>query len=331
MKKIFFALAVLVLAFTGCSQEDEAIQTNEQKAVKVVVNMDKPGFGTDARAARQGWEPNDEVVAVLNNGNVFRYLKLTYDGTLKTWETKVLEPNAEGVYGEVTGPRGLSDLFRTGEENTTSGAVKAAYFSSGIVAVYGADPTSPDVEIVTNGTPNSSMPLCECVMTCETDNGYTLEMTDDDELVLTLNITMVPRVAQFTIRGLSNTDENLLVIIDSGTITGYTGGFITSSGIVFKMNNICRSGAPFWTHDNEDGISFYAHPWETVTEEDDDDYTYSEEFTELGTFNFAVRTSDGVFERSFTGKTDLKDGGAVIMDGPTTSPSKWTLVDDMEK
>ena len=328
MKKMFFALAALVLAFTGCSQEEEAIQVSEKKAVKVVVNMDKPGFGEDARAARQGWEDGDVVVAVLNNGNVFRYLKLTYDGTLKTWETKVLEPNAEGVYGEVTGPRGLSDLFRTGEENTTSGAVKAAYFSSGIVAVYGADPYSPDVEIVTNGTPYSSMPLCECVMTCETDNGYTLEKTDDDELVLTLNITMVPRVAQFTIRGLSKTDVNLLVIIDSGTFTGYTGGFIKSSGIELKKT--CISGAPFWTHDNEDGISFYAHPWETLTEEDGD-YTYSDEFTELGTFKFAVETSDGVFERSFTGKTDLKDGDAVIMDGPTTSPSKWTVVDDREK
>ena len=330
MKKIFFALAVLVLAFTGCSQEDEAIQTNEQKAVKVVVNMDKPGFGTDARAARKGWEPNDEVVAVLNNGNVFRYLKLTYDGTLKTWETKVLEPNAEGVYGEVTGPGGLSDLFRTGEENTTSGAVKAAYFSSGIVAVYGVDLTSPDVEIVTKGTSNgSSMPLCECVMTCETDNGYTLEMTDDDELVLTLNITMVPRVAQFTIRGLSKTDVNLLVTIDRGTFTGYTGGFITSSGIELKKARIFS--ALFWMHSNDDGISFYAHPWETLTEEDDDDDTYSDEFTGLGTFDFVVGTSDGVWTRSFTGKTDLKDGDAVIMDGPTTSPGKWTLVDDREK
>ena len=79
MKKMFFVLAALVFAFIGCSQEEEAIQVSEKKAVKVVVNMDKPGFGEDARAARQGWEDGDEVVAVLNNGNVFRYLKLTYD------------------------------------------------------------------------------------------------------------------------------------------------------------------------------------------------------------------------------------------------------------
>ena len=49
MKKIFFALAALVLAFTGCSQEEDAIQVSEKKAVKVVVNMDKPGFGEDTR------------------------------------------------------------------------------------------------------------------------------------------------------------------------------------------------------------------------------------------------------------------------------------------
>ena len=67
MKKMFFALAALVLAFIGCSQEDEAIQTNEQKAVKVVVNMDKPGFGEDTRAARTGWEDGDNVAVVLKD------------------------------------------------------------------------------------------------------------------------------------------------------------------------------------------------------------------------------------------------------------------------
>ena len=67
MKKIFFALAALVLAFTGCSQEEEAIQVSEKKAFKVVVNMDKPGFGEDTRAARQGWEEGDEVYVMLGN------------------------------------------------------------------------------------------------------------------------------------------------------------------------------------------------------------------------------------------------------------------------
>ena len=101
MKKMFFALAALVLAFTGCSQEDEAIQTNEQKAVKVVVNMDKPGFGTDARAARQGWEAGDEVVAVLAN-QFGVYVKLTYQED-KTWETAFYKYDEdEDLYIELT-------------------------------------------------------------------------------------------------------------------------------------------------------------------------------------------------------------------------------------
>ena len=33
MKKMFFALAALVLAFTGCSQEEDAIQVSEKKAI----------------------------------------------------------------------------------------------------------------------------------------------------------------------------------------------------------------------------------------------------------------------------------------------------------
>ena len=67
MKKIFFALAALVLAFTGCSQEEDAIQVSEKKAVKVVVNMDKPGFGEDTRAPRQGWVDGDNVAVVLKD------------------------------------------------------------------------------------------------------------------------------------------------------------------------------------------------------------------------------------------------------------------------
>ena len=134
MKKIFFVLAALVLAFTGCSQEEDAIQVSEKKAAKVVGNMDKPGFGTDARAARQGWEDGDEVVAVLNNGNVFRYLKLTYDGTLKTWETKVLQPNSAGAFEEVIGaPSSLYDLIK--ETGKTGHGMIPAYKESCLVGI----------------------------------------------------------------------------------------------------------------------------------------------------------------------------------------------------
>ena len=325
MKKLIFTLAALSLAFVGCNTDKEFEQPVENKALKVVVNMDKPSFGDDTRAARTDWEDGDEVVVMLSNGEGnFAHLKLSYDGTSKTWETKVLQPNSAGAFEEVIGaPSSLYDLIRDEDENTTSGAVNAAYFSSGIVGIYGVNVNLPDIKIVTNGTPVSGMPLCECVMTCEKDNGYTIENIDD-ELVLTLNITMIPKVAQFTIRGLNASDENLQVYINSGTITGYTGATITETGIV--LNKTCIAGAPFWMHNNEDGISFYAHIWETLTEEDGD-YIYSEPFTELGTFEFGVETSDGYWTRSFTGKTDLKDGGAVIMNGPST-PGAW---EKMEK
>ena len=84
MKKIFFALAALVLAFTGCSQEEDAIQVSEKKAVKVVVNMDKPGFGEDTRAPRQGWEDGDQVIVALNyDSDIYTsgYIKLIYNVT----------------------------------------------------------------------------------------------------------------------------------------------------------------------------------------------------------------------------------------------------------
>jgi len=73
-------LAALVLAFTGCSQEEDAIQVSEKKAIKVVVNMDKPGFGEDTRTPRTGWENGDEVIVVLDDD--FEHLiALKYDGT----------------------------------------------------------------------------------------------------------------------------------------------------------------------------------------------------------------------------------------------------------
>ena len=64
MKKMFFALAALVLAFTACTSENEVIDT-PKKEVKVTVNMDKPGFGDDSRAPRRGWEEGDQVTVVL--------------------------------------------------------------------------------------------------------------------------------------------------------------------------------------------------------------------------------------------------------------------------
>ena len=83
MKKLIFTLAALSLAFVGCNTDKEFEQPVENKALKVVVNMDKPSFGDDTRAARTDWEDGDEVVVTIDNNIADYCLILTYDGTSK--------------------------------------------------------------------------------------------------------------------------------------------------------------------------------------------------------------------------------------------------------
>lgn len=336
MKKIFFALAVLVLAFTGCSQEDEAIQTNEQKAVKVVVNMDKPGFGTDARAARTGWETGDEVVVTLA-GQLTAYVKLTYQED-KTWKDQYFmwqEPDGEeGSFVELTEEQSAYFIAEIVAEQST-GPVKAVYFSSGVLNEYSYyDPGyDPEMRVVRPAQPEKlylatkagDTEMGECVMTCE-EGTYSVS-----EGELTLNITMKPQVAQFTIRGLS-VPTSRIAVDDSetfyvnymGTMDAYAGGAITTDGIVLET-----IGGPYITsaklHKNEDGISIYASPWKEIPSALPD--AIAANLKGLGHFLFRVTKGSDVYEREFTGKTDLKNGDAVIMDGPTTSSGKWTVDD----
>ena len=306
MKKMFFALAALVLAFTGCSQEDEAIQTNEQKAVKVVVNMDKPGFGEDTRAARTEWVEGDEVVAVLAN-QFGVYVKLTYQED-KTWETAFYKYDEdEDLYIELT-EEGSVALVAELETALPSGSVKAAYFSSGVL---GVSYDEAYVHIITKALTQN---MGECIMTCE-DGTYSVS-----EGVLTLTITMVPQVAQFTIEDLNVVDGYSVEY--AGTITAYASGIITAGGV--ELNPV---GAPggldcgAWVHDNEDGISIYASPWQEVPE------GFEEAVIQrggLGYFCFTLYDADNNrYYREFTGKNTLKNGDAVIFDGPTTDASKW--------
>lgn len=335
MKKMFFALAALVLAFTGCSQEDEAIQANEKKAFKVVVNMDKPGFGTDARAARQGWEEGDEVVVTLA-GQLTAYVKLTYQED-ETWKNQIFmwqEPDGEeGRYVELTEDESASFIAEI-ESGASTGDVMAVYFSSGVmdensyyiepaevsrVAVE-PEPELAELHLTTNACSDEDYPEGECVMTCE-DGTYSVS---DGEL--TLDITMLPRVAQFTIRDLSvdNTTSRIAAVPDDsetlyveyvGTMYAYAGGSITTDGI--RLNFI---GGPYITsaklHENEDGISIYASPWREMPSDLPDDL--ADNFDGLGYFSFQVKKGDDTYTREFTGKTDLKNGDAVIMDGPFT-------------
>ena len=336
MKKMFFALAALVLAFTGCSQEEDAIQVSEKKAVKVVVNMDKPGFGEDTRAPRTGWEEGDVVGIILNN-DFEHVLFLNYSGT--TWES-------ESFFLEVEG----SDKYYTYDEDddcnptpeheakkadyfsniiSPSGSLKAIYCSSGL---YYFDPIFEDDELV--GTQYLSYAshdeenlMGECIMTCE-DGTYGVEETADG-YVLTLNITMIPQVAQFTIRDLlAGTGANTGKLADGGEVgvvglVTYSGGTITPTGI--ELNQVAAAGYnPCWVHPNTDGInpvgiSIYAAVDSSYEPDDDSDF-----------IQFSVDDENGYYVRNFssydTYKEEVTNGAAIIMDGPTTSGAegKWS-------
>ena len=344
---MFFALAALVLAFTGCSQEDEAIQANEKKAFKVVVNMDKPGFGEDTRAARQGWEEDDEVVVTLA-GQLTAYVKLTYQED-ETWKNQIFvwqEPDGEeGSYVELTEEQSASFIAEI-ESGASTGSVKAVYFSSGVLDEYSyyypgvdaatrapiAGAPSPKLHLTTNASYDDAYPEGECVMTCE--NG-TYSVSDGE---LTLNILMIPQVAQFTIRDLSAglyatsraaapppgaTTETVSVKY-KGTFTAYGGGGITADRIELEAADP-REYNYAWLHENEDGVSFYASPWEEIPD------PFAGDFTSVGSFSFQIKKGDDTYTREFTEKTDLKNGDAVIMDGPFTQKDDGQPTDGAKK
>lgn len=328
MKKIFFALAALVLAFTGCSQEEDAIQVSEKKAVKVVVNMDKPGFGTDARAARQGWEKND-LVGIILNDDFEHVLFLNYSGT--TWESESFFLEGEGsdkyyTYDEDAegNPTQAHEDKKTEYFSTNpSGNLKAIYCSSGL---YYFDPIIVGEEVVgtkyvSNASHDEENLMGECIMTCE-DGTYNVEETAGG-YVLTLNITMIPQVAQFTIRDLNKDDDYYVGY--AGTMTAYAGGTFTPAGVELNPLGEPSYEIGAWVHDNKDGISIYASPWQEVP--DGFDEAQLEFAGGLGYFGFTLYDADyNRYYREFKGKNTLKNGGAVIFDGPTDATiaaGKW--------
>ena len=328
MKKIFFALAALVLAFTGCSQEEDAIQVSEKKAVKVVVNMDKPGFGEDTRAARTGWEKNDQVIVVLDDD--FEHLiALKYDGT--SWKEVVLFFDA--AYGEWENP-GLTATDSYLASLPSIGDLKAIYCSSGISNFA---PFPEEVETVKDlkgidiysraraygyydDIEFKPTPYGECIMTCE-DGTYSASSG-----VLTLNITMKPQVAQFTIKNLSDdgddeegkTSEDYEVGVAGGNLITYAGGIITTDGIMLDPLVHLNGYNACWVHPNTDGISIYA----SVDPE-------TNEFGADETYTFMIGDD---YYRDFNCnayKSRIYNGAAIIMDGPYTdgAASKWGAPD----
>lgn len=321
MKKIFFALAALVLAFTGCSQEEDAIQVSEKKAVKVVVNMDKPGFGEDTRAARTGWEEGDEVICTMGGPGIG--IRLTYDADSDSWTTKILQvSDSDTDYVEVDFDEVMASFLENPED--AEGYIHAAYFSSGIYSLAFVEPPTIAMSITTNAS-SASPKMGECVMTC--DNGtYEVEETADG-YVLKLTITMVPQVAQFTIKNLldgeddeeGKTSEGLEVGVAGGNLITYAGGTITPAGIMLEPLVHLNGYNACWVHPNTDGInpvgiSIYA----SVDAE-------TNEFGADDTYTFFVGDD---YYREFncnTYKDDIYNGAAIIMDGPYTdgAASKW--------
>ena len=321
MKKILFALAALVLAFTGCSQEEDAIQVSEKKTVKVVVNMDKPGFGEDTRAARTGWVDGDQVIGTIDSPGIG--ILLTYNSG--SWTTKLLT-NSNAKYVEVD-PADFDEILVD-----ETGDVKAAYFSSGIIenelAFEAPNPPTtftPAMVITTNASLEGQG---ECVMTCE--NGtYKVEETAS-EYVLKLDITMKPQVAQFTIRDLDVEDGWNITMGDYSPINMYAGGAITPEGVDLTL----LVGFYGYPHQNGNDISIFAAPWQsnedipsalwdTLSPEDqaDDEHYCS---TETYYYEFTVYNATDWLVRKFDYKA-VEIGGAVIMDGPYTdgAASKW--------
>lgn len=339
MKKIFFALAALVLAFTGCSQEEDAIQVSEKKAVKVVVNMDKPGFGEDTRAARTDWEDGDNVAVVLNN-DFDKVFFLTYSKSTSEWTSELFFYIEDyRYYGYIDededynpGPEHIAeekDYLSSLTSGGSSGGLKAIYCSSGI-SYYAPIPEDAATDAALTGVNIVSFAsddkLGECIMTFEGEDGsFEVSGNEEDGYVLTLHITMVPQVAQFTIKDLSaGTDANTGKLSDGGEVgvgglIAYSGGTITSSGITLNQVAAGYFYKPCWVHPNTDGISIYAAVDSSYEPAVDSDF-----------IQFSVDGGEGYYVREFgpyaTYKAKVTPGAAIIMDGPTDATieaGKW--------
>ncbi|MBQ1226829.1 MAG: hypothetical protein IIX79_01955 [Alistipes sp.] len=100
MKKFICAISAFAVIFAvGCSKDDAEKAAPEYD---IVVNMDKPSFGDDTRAARTSWE-NGDVVHVVFNGDTAdsKYLALTYNEG--SWTPNWVNTTAEAVVAKGSG------------------------------------------------------------------------------------------------------------------------------------------------------------------------------------------------------------------------------------
>lgn len=92
MKKVFMAAMTLVMAvFASCSNDDAPIEGIGDFKVNFTV-ADKPGFDSDTRAVKTGWENGDEILIAVQSEEgwtdaegSFNCFKLKYNGS--AWTT----------------------------------------------------------------------------------------------------------------------------------------------------------------------------------------------------------------------------------------------------
>lgn len=269
MKKIILAFSIVAMAFVGCSKDDVE---NPAPEYQIVVNMDKPSFGEDVRAARTSWESGDEVYVAFN-GDVYvgfevqKYLKLTYDGS--SWTPTWVGTTAAEVAAKET--KTLSAGYMNSASNVST------LKSYGFLMF------------------DTVLPNGVCTMHCE-DGTYSVSGS-----TITLNIVMQHRTAQVTVRGIDVTDNWTLKCDELLQLGGFC---FDPSGVGDAAYNY---NYPLHGFANADGISFFGRVRNSLSSSD--------------TIVFTLTNGTKTYTRSFTGKT-LKDGDAIIMDGPESG--KWS-------
>ena len=229
MKKFIYAISAFAVIFAvGCSKDEVE---NPAPEYDIVVNMEKPSFGDDTRAARTSWEDGDEVYVVFNgDAEAAKYLKLTYNAG--TWSS---------------------------EWAGTTAAEVAAKETKTLVAGYMSIPLAKApyyysfTDALCFDSSNSSVGVC--VMLC--NNGtYTVSGN-----TITLDITIKPVVAQVTVRGIDAAGNWVLKCDKLTRIPG----FFVSAPTTGIGESAGGQDQELYGFANTDGVSFYGRPYETST------------------------------------------------------------------
>ena len=226
MKKFIYAISAFAVIFAvGCSKDEVEKPAPEYD---LVVNMEKPSFGDDTRAARTSWEDGDVVYVVFNeDAKDSKYLALTYNAG--SWTSKW-----EGTTAEAVAAKG-SGTLKAGYMNVP---LNNTNYISGVGLMFYANAVNY------NGV---------CVMLCN-DGTYTVSGN-----TISLDITMKPFCAQVTVKGL-DIDDNWVLSSD-GLID--MGGFGLSDSSVSP--NAQHQGGELHGFANVDGVSFYGMSWSNET------------------------------------------------------------------